>query len=67
MTAKETAKQAVHGCGDFQDFNTYQAAYGFLKRVRRYISRWSDTMYANTSVEKVNGKWRARVSAAREA
>lgn len=67
MNAKQVAKQAVHGNGNFEDFTTHQAAYGFIRRVQRHISEWSDTMYANTSVEKVNGKWRARVSAAYEA
>lgn len=67
-TAKQVAKQAVYECGEFEDFDTYQAAYGFLRRVSRHISEISDTMYANMSVTKQeNGKWRAYVGAAYEA
>jgi hypothetical protein len=67
MNAKQVAKEAVHGNGNFEDFPTHQAAYRFIRRVQRHISGWSDTMYANTSVEKIGGCWRARVSAAYEA
>jgi len=68
MTAKQMARQSLNGCGDFQDFATHQAAYAFLRRVRRHICEFSDTEFANTSVEKKNdGTWRARVSASYEA
>lgn len=68
MNAKQVAKQAVlHGTGNFEDFTTHQAAYGFIRRVQRHVSEWSDTMHVNTSVCKTDKCWRARVSAAYEA
>jgi len=39
-TAKQVAKQAVYECGEFEDFDTYQAAYGFLRRVSRTLVRF---------------------------
>ena len=67
MNAKQIAKQAVHGSGTFEDFATHQAAHAFVRRVQRHVSEWSDTMYVNTSVEKIDNCWRARISAAYEA